>query len=350
MVIVKRRWSMVLAFAMVAGLAGLRTDAGEVRDRAGMFSPEAVKDAKAKLDRIEQKTGIPIVVETIDRIPGLDRNASTSTRRAAIERLAEQRAKEIGYEGAYLLISKGDRVSSPLLVRERYEPFLPKESRQAVIDALLGGFKAGNFDKGLISATEALDRSLASAAVVKHRGGAPALAGPERVVARPGKSGLGTLLMIGLGIFGVLLVLRILGGLFNRGASGYPAQMGMGEPRPGMGAGPGYGPPGYGYGGGRGGGFFSGMLGGLGGALAGNWLYDQFSGRHGSAGHTETSSYTPGEANSPANTEGDSFVGGDDYGGQGVSWDNPSGGDTGGDWGGGDGGADWGGGGDGGDW
>ena len=32
--------------------------------------------------------------------------------------------------------------------------------------------------------------------------------------------------------------------------------------------------------GGRGGGSFSGMLGGIGGAIAGNWLYDQFSGRH----------------------------------------------------------------------
>ena len=47
------------------------------------------------------------------------------------------------------------------------------------------------------------------------------------------------------------------------------------------------GPGGY-YGGGGpataaggGGGFFSGLLGGLGGAMAGNWLYDQMSGRHG---------------------------------------------------------------------
>ena len=110
-----------------------------------------------------------------------------------------------------------------------------------------------------------------------------------------GKFGLGTLLVIGLGIFGVLLLLRVLGGLFNRGA-GYPAQMGMGGMRPGMGPGPGYGGPGYGYGGPRGGGFFSGMLGGLGGALAGNWLYDQFSGRHAGAGHTDAAAYTPGEA------------------------------------------------------
>ena len=63
--------------------------------------------------------------------------------------------------------------------------------------------------------------------------------------------------------------------------AGYPNQMGgMGMQRPGIGGGPGYfgGGGGGGYGG-RGGGFLSGMLGGLGGAVAGNWLYDQFSGR-----------------------------------------------------------------------
>ena len=58
---------------------------------------------------------------------------------------------------------------------------------------------------------------------------------------------MGTFLLIILGIFGVLLVLRLLGGLFGRsGGAGYPNQMGgMGMPRPGMGPG-GYGAPGYG--------------------------------------------------------------------------------------------------------
>ena len=48
---------------------------------------------------------------------------------------------------------------------------------------------------------------------------------------------MGTFLLIILGIFGVLLVLRLLGGLFGRSAgAGYPNQMGgMGMPRPGMG-------------------------------------------------------------------------------------------------------------------
>ena len=167
--------------------------------------------------------------------------------------------------------------------------------------------------------------------------------------------------MIGLGIFGVLLVLRLLGGLFGRSSAGYPGGMSMGGMgRPGMGPGPGgYGAPGYGgYGGGRGGGLFSGMLGGLGGALAGNWLYDQFSGRHGGAGHSDASAYPVAGSPDPYTPSGDDFVGTNDDPGGGASWGAPDTGNTGGDWGGGDGGGDWGGGGgdwgggggDGGDW
>jgi uncharacterized protein len=332
--------------------AAARLEAAQIRDRAGMFSAEAVKKAKADLDRTEKRTGIAVVIETIDAIPGLVNDGSSQNKRRAIDQLAARRAREAGNEGVYLLISKKDEVFSDLLVRERYDSLLPRERRLAVRDALLGEFKNHRFDEGLRRAVEILDQSLAAApAVANHRALAPGHA-PQRRQADTGKFGLGTLVMIGLGIVGVLVLLRVLGGAFGRGG-GYPAQTGMGgSPGMGMGPGPGYGAPGYGYGGPRGGGFFSGMLGGLGGALAGNWLYDQFSGRHGGGGHTDAASYEPGEAPTTNDAGGDAFVGGDDDGGMGTSWGDAGGTDTGGDWGGGDGGGDWGGGGGdgGGDW
>ncbi len=143
-------------------------------------------------------------------------------------------------------------------------------------------------------------------------------------------------LIIGLGLLALFIVIRLLGALFSGGGqAGYGRPMGGG---PGMG-GPGYGGGGYG-GGGGGGGFMSSMFGGIGGALAGNWLYDQFSGRHNDGGVGQTSSnYDPGVGSESPPDEG--FVtpgdGGGDWGG--------GGGDTGG------GGGDWGGGGgDGGGW
>ncbi|MGC8640651.1 MAG: TPM domain-containing protein [Isosphaeraceae bacterium] len=347
----RHQWMRVLPLVVLATVASpRRAGAAGIRDRAGMFSAATVRNVETRLDQIEKRTGIPIVFETIDAIPDLDGKPGP-----AIERLAEKRAHEIGYEGAYLLISKKDHVFSRLLVQDRYASILPRQKRLEVRDALVSRFKNQEFDKGLEDATAILDRALAQAPARAGQRGVVAHGVQRNPRAHATQFGVGSLLMIGLGIFGVLVLFRVLGGLFNRGG-GYQSGMGVGGMnRPGMG--PGYGgppgDPGYGYGAPRGGGFFSGMLGGLGGALAGNWLYDQFSGRHGGSEHTDAASYQPGEA--PYEPTGGTFVGGDDDGGGGTSWDDPGTGDTGGDWGGGDwgggdGGGDWGGGGDGGGW
>ncbi|MGO9601358.1 MAG: TPM domain-containing protein [Isosphaeraceae bacterium] len=333
----------------LAGLMVAQLEAAGVRDGAGLFSASTVRKVDAELDRLEKRSHVDVVIETIDSIPGLGRNPSPEVKNRAIEDLAEQRAKEIGYEGVYLLISKNDHVISEVLVRERFGALMPRHERLAVRDALRSAFRAGNFDRGLLNATEIIERSLSDVPVQPRA--VRDLPVGQHAGAQHARFGLGTLLKIGLGIFGVLLLLRLLGGLFGRGSAGYPPQMGMGGmPRPGMGPGyggpgmgPGYGGPG-GYGAPRGGGFFSGMLGGLGGALAGNWLYDQFSGHHG--GHTDVASAVSPDAPVSQSPESDAFVGGDDDSQGGTSWDDPgSTGSAGGDWGGGDGGGDWGGGG-----
>ncbi len=349
----KHRARFAVPLVAFAALAVPQLGAAEVRDRAGIFSSEAVQKAEAKLDRIERRTHIPVVIETIEAIPGLGRDSSASEKRTAVERLAEERARELGYEGVYLLISKNDHVFSPVLVQKRFNSLVSLEKRDEVRDTLTREFKGGRFDEGLLKTTALLDSALAEAPAVSGvRRAVPGMPAPRRGEAQGGKFGLGTLFAIGLGIVGVLLLLRVLGGVFGRTGGGYSSPMGMGGmPGPGMGPGPGYGP---GYGGGSGaprGGFFSGMLGGLGGALAGNWLYDQFSGRHSGLGHSDAAAYPSADSPASADPGGDEFVGGDDHGGQGTSWDDPGGADAGGgDWGGGDGGGDWGGGGGGGDW
>ncbi len=89
------------------------------------------------------------------------------------------------------------------------------------------------------------------------------------------------------GILAVMLVLRIIGAIFRAMSGG--GQYGGGQMMGGRGGYPGHGGPGYGGGGyggapAGGGGFMSSMFGGIGGALAGNYLYDQFSGRNHSGG------------------------------------------------------------------
>jgi uncharacterized protein len=323
------------------------TVASSIEDRANLFSAEAVRDAQAKLDRLERKTHVPVVIEIVDSVPGLD-TVSDNEKRSRINSYAVSRDREIGNQGVYLLISKGDRLISNVLIRERLARALPESQRLAIRNALTDEFKKRDFDAGLQQAVSRLERSLSEAAAagtlpaVRERGPAGG-AVPARRGAGKGGSAMSTLLMIAVGIVGVLFVIRLLGAVFGgRASTPYPPQMGggMGGARPGYGGG--FGGPGYGPGyGGRGGGFFSGMLGGLGGALAGNWLYDQFSGRHGSSHYSGSSSYVPPDEMGNAFPGGDNIIGAGDDGGMGASWDDAGGG---GDWGGDVGGGDWGGG------
>jgi hypothetical protein len=153
-------------------------------------------------------------------------------------------------------------------------------------------------------------------------------------------------------LLGVWILFRILRGLFGAMSGGYnrpPMPMGgPGGPPPG--AYGGYGGYGGGYGP-RGGGFWSGLFGGLGGSLLGNWMYDRYNrpeGHYPAGGHLGggfDTSQTP-DAPQPTSFGGadDSIVGSQDDAG--ASWGGNDDAGTGGDWGG---GGDGGGGG-GGDW
>lgn len=355
------RWPIAIPMALL--LLGANAFGSAVRDEAKMFSERTVELAQAHLDRLERSTNIPVVIETIEHVPGLAKGASPREKREAINEVAKRRDSQIRDEGIYILISRDDRLISQPLVRARLEGIVPEGRRDAIREAFIEEFKREEYDTGLVKGVSMIEKVLEGHKVATpHVGGRAGAAPPIGAGARRGHVGggsgvFGTFLLIGLGILAVLILLRVLGGLFGRSAgAGYPGQMGgMGGPRPGMGPGGYYGGgPGYG---GRGGGFFSGLLGGLGGAIAGNWLYDQMSGRHG-GGMTSAGAGYPVDETSLPDQGDDAIIGAEDHGGQGGSWDDGGtdsgggdwggGGDVGGDWGGG--GGDWGGGGGGGDW
>jgi len=347
------KWPIAIPLAIL--LMGAPAWGSAIRDEAKMFSPRVVEEAQRRLERLERTTNVPVIIETIEHVPGIARGMPSKEKLEAINQHAKRRDSQIHDEGIYILVSKSDQVISEPLIRARLEDILPLSRRDAITQAFLGAFKKHDFDGGLERGVEAIEKALEGHRVgnarVNGRAGVPAPigAGAHRVRAGGGSSVFGTFILIGLGILAVLILLRVLGGLFGRGVGGgYPNQMGpMGGPRPGMG--PGYNGGGPGYGGRGGGGFFSGLLGGLGGAMAGNWLYDQMTGRHGGMTSAGAGYPVDDSTGSIPDRGDDAIIGADDHGGQGGgSWD-AGGTDTGGgDWGGGDAGGDWGGGG--GDW
>ena len=256
--------------------------------------------------------------------------------------LAEKKAKEIRYEGVYLLISKEDQVFSELLVRERYASLLPRDRRRAVRDAFLGEFKNNRFDAGLVKGAGTLAGSLSEAPVACALG--ERFRGCRlRDEGTPGNS-----------VWEPFSPLAWVSSECSSCSGSWAGSSGAGE---GIlrrrewaeclsrnGAGPRLWGPGYGYG-------------GYGAAVVSfRACSEDLAELSLATGFTTSSRVTtvapdtrcrflpPRPMTHSADPGGDEFVGGDDDGGQGTSWDDP-GGATGGDWGGGDGGGDWGGGG-----
>ena len=71
------RWLLALPAILLATSGP--SMAAEVRDKAGMFSPEAVKKAQSELDRIEREYWVPVTIETIESLNG-DPISTTSSR------------------------------------------------------------------------------------------------------------------------------------------------------------------------------------------------------------------------------------------------------------------------------
>lgn len=322
----KPRPLLTLALALAATVGTAR--AASVRDKAGLFSADAVRQAEAELNRVERETQLATTIETIGSLEGENVVAVT-------ERHDEQSATP----GLFVLIANKEN-KIDVKASKSFRQAIDGSRREKIQDAFIAELKKRDFDAALLQGVKAI-RSEASAAKAElgslRQGRPPArrvgAGGPVVPVGRGvnpnrGGFGLGSLLGIGLVIIGVLFVVRLLGSLFGagRGYAGQPGRMGA---------------PGYGGGGGGGGGFMSSLFGGIGGAMAGNWLYDQFSGRHG-GGSVDSSTY--GDAGGTPASGADEWSGGGDTTGD---WSGGDAGGGGGDWGGG--GGDGGGGG-GGDW
>src|SRR4051812_12524545 len=244
------RWLFALPLALVVSVGSAR--ASSVRDDAGMFDPDVVRAAEAKLNQVEKENGITTTIQTIESLEG-----------QSIVTASVDRAKQTGSLGIFILIPKQDRKIKVLASRQ-YEHALPRSRLNVIEEAFVKRFEAGEFDTGLKDGVQAISKEVTEARAANggqlRRAEGPPTPLPGRGVrprGNPNGFGMGSLLGIGLVILAVLVGIRLLGALFggNRGAYG------PGYGRPGMGPGPGYGGPGYG--GGGGGGFMSSLFGGI---------------------------------------------------------------------------------------
>ena len=342
-----RIWRHSLAIPLILALSVVATGA-EVRDKAGLFSPEAVKKANADLERTQQATGIPVTIETTPSLNG-----------DTIDMAIPKYAKRDGVRGLFVLIARDEGKIQAESSRE-YRQYFSRPGLQSIYEAFLPGLMKKDFDSALAAGVANIDIKVNAAKAEAGNRVAPAGPVGRRPMNVPpmgAKSGVSTLIGIVLLVLAVIVGFKIIGALMGAGRGQYGGP-GYGGPGYGGGGGgmrgPGYGGPGYGGGGGGGGGggFMSGLMGGVGGAIAGNWIYDQMTGRRHQV--DQSGNVVPGSVGfGPPPDQGADWSGPGDGGGNFGGGGGDGGGGGGGDWGGGGGsggGGDWGGGGGGGDW
>ncbi len=290
-----------------------------VVDDAHMLSASAIAQIDGQVSALFAQTGKEVVVVTVPSLNGADANT-------AIEQsFAQQQVNGVEIyiaKAEHVIRIAGDRAS---------QQFFPSGSFQPIADTMRASFRSNDFDGGVENAVAVIVNTYRGHESSLSNGRRPVGSTPSYV--RRSYSGGRSLGWIWWIII-LAVIFFIIRGIFRAIAGPRMYGPGPGYGGPGYG-GPGYGGPGYGYGGG--GGFWSGLLGGLGGAFLGNELFGNRGGFGGGYVDPTSSGGTGGDANSSDAGGWQSDAGQIDSSNiGGASWGDSGGGDSGGGWGGGD--------------
>ena len=145
---------LLLAAMSIVLLASASTRAATTQpavvDNAGFFSPDAVATANRQLADLRDKTGRTMRIETFDRMPS-ELQVQARDHRELMRQWARDRAQETGLgKGVFVLISR----DPSSLHAEVLDNAVSRAEHQELLDTLLGGFKAKEYDRALTQVVE----------------------------------------------------------------------------------------------------------------------------------------------------------------------------------------------------
>lgn len=132
-----------------------------VKDDGKFFKPDTVEKANQKVREIYEKYQKDVVIETIASLtPEQEKAAGKEERGKFFARLAMERAKTLGLNGVYVLISK-----KPQYLQVHMDPGTQKKAfttthQSALRERITARFKEGDFDGGLLAGLELIAQTL----------------------------------------------------------------------------------------------------------------------------------------------------------------------------------------------
>ncbi len=83
----------------------------------GMFTPDAVRETREALAKIERKLGVPVLIETVETLKG-----------ETIDEVASRLARQSGAQGVFILVARKE-TKIEVLASRRYTEALPRPAR-----------------------------------------------------------------------------------------------------------------------------------------------------------------------------------------------------------------------------
>lgn len=307
-----------VATLLLLGTALGRADGSGIRDNATLFSDAAKSEASRNITELEKRFGKDLAIETFKAIPDDLKKGVDLQDKAAMNRLFEQwavkQAKQLKVNGVYVLISTEPAHLQIVLGTETQKKAFTLLDRDNLISTMLGRLRQKQNDQALLEGVNFVHSTIRAHASVRApaRSMAPMPAPAVTSHAESSETSRPWLwiLLALLGVGAVLLIMGIFRAMTRGG--GTPGVAGA-SPLSG------------------GGGFMSSLLGGMFGAAAGMWLYNQFSGNHGSAwGADQNSNNDGGGDNTFSGRDSDYSSSGGDFSDSSSGGGDSGGGDSGG--------------------
>src|SRR5688572_4955437 len=247
--------------AMIAALLLLMFGSvvyAEVRDEAGLFSEDAVRQANERI----AKMGVSVVVETYAALPSeMLQNYDPKRKDESFKAFGQRRVQQVAPNGVYVMVTTNPNYVS---ITEGTKNVIRGTDTNAARNAMVHSFGASRFDEGLVRGIEALSHSTGLRGGAAPAGGtverassssdartAPA-SPPQTTPRTDGRGGGGislwTIILWGVILFVVFRLIRRM--MARRDAQQFPP--GGNDPRqphPGAYDQGGFGQPGYGRGG-----------------------------------------------------------------------------------------------------
>ena len=125
----------------------------EVRDNAGLFSADAVRQADQRI----AKLGVPVVVETYAALPDeMLRNYNLQRKDQAFQEFAKRRVQQVASGGVYVIVTTNPNYVN---VTESTKHTIRGADADAVRNAMIHPFSERRFDEGLLRGLDAMSHS-----------------------------------------------------------------------------------------------------------------------------------------------------------------------------------------------